>query len=617
MRAASRHAAAFILAVSAALSPGAAAQGAPERAASAACSYARLEPGLIETFSGYGRIFLSADKSQALFQSRDDRSAALVNLRTGARRDLAKPRGDLLLFAGARAIALAPRGDAALATALAARSVSELRFDDLLRGASFSIGARTARIARLYSGNFVLKVFPADLAAFEAFKADLLRGVHCGKPIAAMTQAERRRIAANALLAVWDDLSLGRIDDFAAFSSRAEIMRRLLPKQRVSLIVDTYCFRLTETLAADPVFSRVDPAKVWNFAWAPVAKLLGDKDWVSFTDLSTLQKDGSVTFTLLGTDAFEQGELNRFGFYHRRLEDVKIADIQSPRRFEWKWPHGGFNYHARFQLSPAPDRAAPDLGGALPAGRNGVIILDGTLTSAENTKILAEYLTYFKAQGFTFGPPRKHGDLKARVGGLLTGSPRPDYILRDGHADGDDENLLVLRKTGMSIAGRKASPQGVERVVLVANSSARKDFMRPLSYDELTRWLAHAPAAGGRPIIYLDTSCWGVEKANIARGFVDPARMLIIAARDTSNYFSTGRDSAGRVLLDALRNGATFETLRARLRRFHEFQRGLADGYVFPDEPAYHLRDRALRIERRIEREKDGVVTRYLPDGYL
>lgn len=591
-----------------------------------ACAYAVLKPGFVKLFLAPDSLSIDAANAHILFQNRDETFATLVSLDAPAETRLDKRSGEFLAFAGEDQAALKVAGvflrptrdDAAAAAASGARpAVRTLSFDDLVKGVEFSDGRGRAAITRLYSGNFILKIYPPEMADYQTFRQDVLAGRYCGQEIARMGKARRAHIANHVLFAMWDDLSSGKIGDFATFSLRADLMRLTVAKERLSQIVDAYCFRVTEALRADPFFAKVDPAKTWNFVWAPVAKLLRDKDWVSFSDISAVQRDGVLTFSLLATERFEQANLNRYGFYQRRLQETPIAGLVAKAEFNWKWSQGRAHFDARYVVSRVEQGEGPRLDGAFPGGREGLVIIDGTLTKEETARTLAQYIKYFENDGFRFGPKRRHADLKGHVRDLIRRAARPDYIIRDGHADGDDENLLVLRRTGLSIVGERPAKVGTEQVSIVFNGRAPKAFMRRVSYTELADWLSAGRGRPTRPVIYFNTSCWGTEKAAVSRGFIAPAQMLEIATPDPSNSFSADRGNVSRLVIDAIRNGSAFRDLRAELARLPEYSHGYADNYVLPDESAFRAERGVLRIKRRLTRTIDGIVKRYVPDGYL
>lgn len=590
------------------------------------CAYAGLQPGFFKLFLAPDRISIDAANAHILFQNRDDPFATLVSLDALAESRVDKRGGEFLAFADDERAALkvagaflrAARDDAVTPAATGARPAARnVRFDDLVKGVEFSGGRSAVAMTRLYSGNFILKIYPPDTEAYRKFRQDALGGRYCGQEIASMGKAQRARVANHVLFAMWDDLSSGKISDFAEFNQRAELMRLAVPKKLLSQIVDTYCFRATEALRADPFFAKVDPAKTWNFVWAPVAKLLRDKDFVRFSDISAVQRDGMLAFSLLATDRFEQASLNRYGFYQRRLDEVRIADLAAKTQFSWTWSQGRAHFDARYVVSRVEFGDGPRLEGAFPGGREGLVIIDGTLTTEETARTLAQYLKYFENDGFRFGPKRRQADLKGHVRDLIRAASRPDYIVRDGHADGDDENLLVLRRRGFSIVGERPARDGGERVSIVFNGDAPKAFMRRVSYAELAAWLSAGQGRPARPIIYFNTSCWGTEKAAVSRGFIAPALMLEVATPDPSNSFSADRGNVSRLIVDAIRRGAAFRDLRADLARLPEYSHGYADNYVLPDEPAFRAARGVMRIERRITRKMNGVVQRYVPDGYL
>lgn len=582
------------------------------------CAYGDLAPGLFEPLFGYESVSSVDGGAGLLVQNAQDEHALLLDLRAAARTRIAKAKGDLAYFSGdpaapefgGRRIAMRPAAQLGSNDVGAAVDVERL-FHDFKPPA----GPRVVRIVRIFSGQFALKVYPADAAKYDALRADLDRGLYCGVSLA---RAPRGRVAEHAFFALWDDLTESRLWNFAEVEKRKALLQRLDRKRRGAL-VDAYCFRTTEFLQFDPAFTRVDPAKVWNFIWAPVAKMLHDKDWTQFSDAAAFLRDGVVTFTLLATDRIEGAERNEYGFYMRELGAASVAELARGVDLRWRWRHNRGEHEVKFHIE-GEDAVRFSAPVAFPAGAaDGAVVLDGTLSDKEARDMLARYTGYFRQRGFVFAPERRTRDMKAEVVAALQAAPALDYLVRDGHADGEDNSFVVLRKIGQVTTAERIGPAGRERVTIFYSLARnwKKVPLQRISHGEFARTRAARRPGEAAPLVHLDTSCWGFEKLKTGHGFVDPAKVMQIGPVNLSNFFLDRPTNAGRILIDAIRAGGDFADVRRALATNYEYRNAYADGYVLPGDRLDLAAAPRLRIERTMTRKEKGVVKPYRPDGYL
>jgi hypothetical protein len=238
------------------------------------------------------------------------------------------------------------------------------------------------------------------------------------------------------------------------------------------------------------------------------------------------------------------------------------------------------------------------------------VIFDKTLDAHEVESARGQYRAYFEQRGFVFAPPKPLTD----VVGYLTRErpPEADYIVRDGHADGDDDDLIVLYQDGFVQRGEK----GGESVEFLYTLN-EKSKTRRLDYDEFGALLARR--GGKRPLVYLDTSCWGAEKAWISLSHFKASHLLQLSSRTPFNKFrAAGSQDATRILLDAIRAGEDFATTRKKLRGTPDYASGQGDNVIFPDETFYPQARPLVKVRRDIFlRDGGGALTAYVPDGYF
>jgi hypothetical protein len=384
-------------------------------------------------------------------------------------------------------------------------------------------------------------------------------------------------------------------------------------------VLDAYCFRATEAAQADPLLSKVDPNKVWSFVWAAVVehfadntKLVQPGDFVHFTDISVYQRDGAMAFALLGTKPLAGGLRNKYGFYQLAAGGADLRSLAAPQTFDFHWSQDDKNYDATIAVSPSQNRLDVKSDAFPGPSHHGLVLMDKTLSATEVRNNLKQYRIYYERAGFHFAPQRALPDVIGFLARDLP--PTTDYILRDGHADGDDDNLIALYEDGFILSGEK--PDG-DSLSLVFNLS--KDAKaRRLSYEEFAALLGRLDIAGKRPLVYLDTSCWGLEKAWVSLSIFKASQLMQISSRTPVNFLRGDAEEANNLLLDAIRSGGDFASLRGKLQALPDYSSGKSDNFVFPDEAEYPQAHPLAQVSRQLfVRDADGKPKAYTPDGYF
>ncbi len=473
------------------------------------------------------------------------------------------------------------------------------------------------KVTPLYSTVMLLKIMPGDMGLYRQAREDLRGGRYCGADVASLAPDDGKRAGEMLGFMLFDDLSEGRMEGFDSWLPLVPAIDALLPSKTFDAALEAYCFRTSEAAQTDPALAKIDPNKVWTFNWTALAgvfsgnrRLIQPGDFADFTDVSAYQRHDRLVVTLMGTLPLAGGQRNKYGFYQQAMPPVDIAGLKEPKSLNYAWRQGTKDYEATLELS---GRETP--GEARPArfpgpSRHGLVIFDVTLAPEEAASAIAQYRAYYEQAGFHFGAEAALPDVPAYLTGGLP--PRTDYIVRDGHADGDDDNPLALYSQGYVLRGEKAGGETVEFVF----NTVKDPKIRRLSYQEFATLLKRR-ADSHRPLVYFDTSCWGLEKAWISLGNFRASQLMILSARTPVNFFRAAGD-ASKLALDAIRAGGDFAALRRKLRATAEYASDHGDHFILPDEKEYPRAGPLTKIRREIfVRDANGVRTPYTPDGYI
>lgn len=139
------------------------------------------------------------------------------------------------------------------------------------------------------------------------------------------------------------------------------------------------------------------PYKGWVFAWNAAALFFHGKDSINFTDLSSYQRNGKVTFKLLGSQPIQGGAENRVGFYTKPLGEIDLRAARSVKKFHWRWTQGDRDYTADINVTPVMnDGEKPP--SAFPGNtRRGLVALEATLAPDDVRDLVAASTSYFRS----------------------------------------------------------------------------------------------------------------------------------------------------------------------------------------------------------------------------
>ena len=249
--------------------------------------------------------------------------------------------------------------------------------------------------------------------------------------------------------------------------------------------------------------------------------------------------------------------------------------------------------------------------------QDGLVVLDKTLSKEESSVALKKYIAYFENEGFTFQPLKRIKNVEAYVGEQFMRKKGFDYLIRDGHADGDDDNIIVIYQDGLLYRGVKITDKTTESISIVFNLAAKAKEQR-IDNDQFASWIDQSYREKGKPFVLLNTSCWGIEKAFVSLAHETSSRLIEIASPTVINVFAYPEADATGVLINGIRHGESFEAMRVKLKSFRDGSNGREDVFILPDESGYPQMTPIIRMHRALFiRKGKGKARRYTPNGYL
>lgn len=477
---------------------------------------------------------------------------------------------------------------------------------------------RRLAISHLFGSAFLLRVSAPDAAAFASFAAELERGSACGKPFSELTAGQIARLRPLVDYYLWDLMARGALDTFDPWLARLDILKTFTNANDRDVMFDVYSYRAAYKGKSDPALADTDPTRVSFFASRQLYLMLDPWPGAeNLTDLSFDRQGDTISLRLFSMTPLEGGEFVAEHRFWTKLLTRQDIRTQPDIRATYEWDVRGQPFRARFDMSAVPP-AQPAGDRFLPNFQSGVVVVDANFDAESVNSVVHEYAARFAKAGFVFGPKRASEHLLEDLQQEFA-DRTPDWVIRDGHGEFAHDLLFsVARKGFVQVATRVRDGQTQRIVVMFPDPREIRDDAPtngvPVPTDLFRSWVEQAYATRGRPLVYVDFACWGVYKARTVLADLDPRALMFVVSMDTVNFMDGEARTGGKILLSAVLDGASFQSVRKKLasvdgRAFGE------DRFILPDDPEHPVRQWRLRAHRTIERRTpDGEWRRYIPD---
>ncbi|MBI2605050.1 MAG: hypothetical protein HYW49_03110 [Deltaproteobacteria bacterium] len=392
-----------------------------------------------------------------------------------------------------------------------------------------------------------------------------------------------------------------------------------------------YIARGLANSAVEGEYRAILQAKLVKFARQMARRWLG-VETRALTDLSVVNEKGTLTPVILGVYPIDGDPATHtpYGFFAKKLEQFKIENDGEgvaraiDKTFGWK--HGGQTFTAKYAAKPilkntlefSPKLTSPDYPSLWKDGSlNGLVIVGDNLKFDEDM-ILHEYITYYQKQGFRFDKKTVNVDDMAVYLKEEIESGRLDYMLKEAHSDGDDQNVFRYVLKAKVMVGRKTHSDGRTETIHIVDNVAPKEAGKDAGESgsalipnaEFGSWIRARESGGFGEFIYFNTSCGATVKvANEIQSAYSPKLLDLGGVSSMNTFVSTPGEVGMYAVLDGIRKGKTFQRIRDDLGKCKEYLNGY-DRYVFPDDAEF---DKEIRSQIMLPLDVDLKI--FGPDG--
>ncbi|HUZ68051.1 MAG TPA: hypothetical protein VMU56_10360 [Beijerinckiaceae bacterium] len=456
-----------------------------------------------------------------------------------------------------------------------------------------------------------------------------LRAIKGAPDRSALTKADRQAIKRRVKEHVFRAFDIKGVVPFGAVKELAPLVRIYFKEDEKEEAMDTISYAATQAAADIPGYRHIFAYKVWAFAYDVAGELFKSTDTTKFTDLTLARSKNGFSLTLLGSEPLAGTSRGRFGFFHKRVRTIPFSALRvGENRFSYEWLHAGRRYRSLIDLTLVPasqSRLSPAMDPPQrPDARlkSGMVVVSHNMENSLVATTRRQYMRYFRHRGFTFSPPVDVANSHKLLASRIAGTHAVDYLIKEAHSDGHENTLFDLAKKGLLIVGRRKGRGEMETIEILYPVGKKHAKDSDVSNVEFGALLRRRERAGRPPLIYMNASCWSVDKAVLELSQANTPELIEIPTTDPINTFEDKPGNTERIILDGIRHREPFADIRAKLRLGAEYASGRADGFLFPDEAQYKARVQTKLTPLVQSRSrifvvaKNGALKRYVPDGY-
>lgn len=342
-----------------------------------------------------------------------------------------------------------------------------------------------------------------------------------------------------------------------------------------------------------------------------------------------------------------------YGFYLKVQSSLfinrrEITDKKMSYEVKWNTNHETFTGTAQIQNyvlnNVIPSEPGPRYDQLWQDQKLQGLIIIGSNMRGDTATLVNQYLIYLRDQDFDLGfelpeipliqnnqsitqklrwkpsSIREIKDTKNWIAGKIM-SGELDYMMKESHTGGEDQNLIRVDKESLLIkATKKKSDNGGvksrEEVVYLVFPKLTKAEAFPLS-DMITNvefghWIRIRDFATHSQFVYINSSCESYQKAINEIIASRSSLLLDIPTIDNLFSFTNKPDNASRILWTGLRNENSFAQLKMELNNIKKSGQ-VANPFIFPLDPVYHERitsnlENALDVQIEVKNQSGEQI---------
>ncbi len=371
----------------------------------------------------------------------------------------------------------------------------------------------------------------------------------------------------------------------------------------------------TKATLSEPLNGIFQP-KLFKFIKQEVRSWFGETP-KKFTDFVLVREENQLVPVIIGTapiDGDIAATTTKFGIYAKKLDPIAIpaegaeGAVFSNQTINWK--QEGKEFSAKFEVKTGkplatllPNEPTPDYPGLWKDNKLSGLMVTGENLQSANPDLINEYRAYYRANGFRFSAPQPVEDMRAWIAEEIS-TGRLDYMIKEAHTDGMENDLFRLYTKGSIEKGVKRLENGKEEVIFIYHPKEDEKATALIPNKEFGDWIRAREQGEQGPLVYFNTSCFGASKACHEYQAAASKKLLVLATTQGADTFTNAQDSALQQLLTGFRQQKSYEEIRKMMAKDPLYKSGEGNVYLLPDDPGFdeEIRQKLLRsIDTKLE----------------
>ncbi|MEZ0390661.1 MAG: hypothetical protein ACAH59_00495, partial [Pseudobdellovibrionaceae bacterium] len=384
-----------------------------------------------------------------------------------------------------------------------------------------------------------------------------------------------------------------------------------LPESEKNAMIENITESLSQRAVSDPALAGTFQSKLHYFSKKYAMSLFG-KDAKTASDLALAINNGEQNPVILssshikGVDGRDPSvdivqDPLRYGFHFARLPAIDLpnsAPIGKVEKNSISWETASGKHSAEIEskaLQKLSDIVAKDT--APPYQKfMGDQKLTGMMVIGENLSrhagLADTYVSYYQEREYEFSDPKEVSTLEFMKPKIESG--QVDYLIKEAHSDGDENNLFRASDKATLLEGRKKLPDGKEEIIYLLGPSQNSKSSQLISNQDFGAWIR--ARKNDQPIAYFNSSCSSTRKVISEIGAVHSENFIPYPSAGSVYTFSVSENNGMKKMMDGFLDQKSYDQIRQQISNTANYKNG-SDQFLFPDDPAY---DREIRANLKM-----------------
>lgn len=296
--------------------------------------------------------------------------------------------------------------------------------------------------------------------------------------------------------------------------------------------------------------------------------------------------ESTFHFVAISNRPIEGYTEQRYGIYLKNLRMVQSKDNYINEIFTWKVNGKDLSAHLYFKrgekVNVKIDTSAKPKYDLMVQDRK----LSGAILISKNMEdyvpvLFANYNNYLKKSGFKSEVQSLSGTESFNKLMDLSRSGEIDYVIREGHAESGNENLITMPEE-VTVHKYTKKNETHEEVIYLYTPKSDLSIETGMNFSDFGAALRDRPNKQS-PVIYYDSACYSDCRMTQSIRYIADNAILPIGSSSFTDTFTPTKGNAGFEVIEGIRNQLSFDQIRQNIERPYGELVKNHEKLVFPD----------------------------------